>query len=524
MTEISEKRKWWAVGVLSVAVLITGLDITVLNLAMPQLATDIGASTADLQWIINSYVLAEAALLLPIGLMADRWGRKKILIGALVLFGVTSLFAANAETSAQLIIARTILGLGAAALVPIPFALVRVMFREDERTKAFAVLSGITMLSLPLGPLLGGWLVSHFWWGSVFLINVPVVAFTVVALIVLLPESRASQTPRVDLTGIVVSSLGLILLTFGIIEAGRLSITDPVALGSSALGVVILAGFIFRERALTRRPGAAPLLDMSLFRSRPFTWGTILSVVVFFAISGLLFTLPQYFQEVRNNDPMETGVRLLPVILGIAIGVIAYNWILNRFGATVGIGLGFFLIAVGMAAAAGTTLSSGYGYVFGWSVIIGAGLGFVMVGTAAVAMNEISEERSGVGTAMMQAVQRFASALGVAILGAIFNANYRGSLELPGLPAETVEAARDSAPAGVEVARQLGSEEVLTMVRSAFMDGMSVMLWAMCGIAIAGLLLTVVMLPPRVLATAKTDNAEADGSSDQDALAGYNGS
>lgn len=523
MTEISDRRKWWAVGILSVAVLITGLDITVLNLAMPQLATDIGASTADLQWIINSYVLAEAAMLLPIGLMADRWGRKKILIGALVLFGVTSLFAANAETSAQLIIARAVLGLGAAALVPIPFALVRVMFREEERTKAFAVLSGITMLSLPLGPLLGGWLVSHFWWGSVFLINVPVVVFTVVALIVLLPESRASQTPRVDLAGIVVSSLGLILLTFGIIEAGRVSITDPVALGSAALGIVVLAGFIARERALTRRPGAEPLLDMSLFRSRPFTWGTILSVVVFFAISGLLFTLPQYFQEVRNNDPMETGVRLLPVILGIAIGVIAYNGILNRFGATVGIGLGFLLIAVGMGTAAGTTLSSGYGYVFGWSVIIGAGLGFVMVGTAAVAMNEISEERSGVGTAMMQAVQRFASALGVAILGAIFNANYRGSLELPGLPPETVDAARDSAPAGVEVARQLGSAELLTTVRTAFMDGMSVMLWAMCGIAIAGLLLTVVMLPPRVLATAKTDSTEGDASSDQDALAGYNG-
>src|SRR5712692_9473950 len=232
----SENRRWWALGALSLSVLVVGLDLTVLNLALPTLAGDLHASTGDLQWFIDAYSLVLAAALLPAGLLGDRFGRKKLLTDALVLFGVASLACAYAGSAGELIAARAVLGLAAAVILPLSLAVLPVLFTAEERPRAIAAVGGATFLGYPIGPILGGWLLDHFWWGSVFLINLPVVVIAIVAVVFLMPESRGERRQRVDLTGIVVSSAGLTSLTYGLIRAGGNGWTDPTAVATMAAG------------------------------------------------------------------------------------------------------------------------------------------------------------------------------------------------------------------------------------------------------------------------------------------------
>src|SRR5580700_2150802 len=214
MTE-NPARKWWALIAIASSVLVVGLDLTVLNLALPTIATDLHASTSDLQWISDAYSLVLAAAVLPAGLLGDRLGRKKVLLVALVLFGISSAACAYATSSGELIAARAVLGLGAAAILPLSLSILPVLFTADERPKAIAIMASATFLSFPVGPLLGGWLLDNFWWGSVFLINVPVVALALIAVAFLMPESRSSQRPRMDFVGVVIAGAGLTTLTYG---------------------------------------------------------------------------------------------------------------------------------------------------------------------------------------------------------------------------------------------------------------------------------------------------------------------
>ncbi|MGW0810960.1 DHA2 family efflux MFS transporter permease subunit [Nonomuraea sp. NPDC002799] len=484
---------------LSLAILITGLDMTVLNLALPTLAAELGASIGQLQWIVNAYVLVEASLLLPIGLLGDRLGRKKVLLIALALFGVASLFAAYATSAGALITARAVLGLGAAALVPLPFAMVPVMFTEAERPKAIGLLTLITTVAFPLGPIVGGWLLSHFWWGSVFLINVPVVIVTLVTLILLMPESRSEHRPRIDFVGMLISSAGLAIVTFGVIQAGERGWGDPLALTVIVAGLLTLAAFVGWERRISRR--GQPLIELGLFRSASFTWGTILTITVFFAIFGLLFTLPQYFQEIQGTDPMGAGLRLLPVIGGLALGTLLAGFLARAIGSKFTVAAGFVLMAVGFVLAAMTGLDTGYGYVALWSVIIGAGFGVVITTAMDAALGELSAERSGVGSALIQAMQRVGSAFGVAILGSVLNGVYRNSVDVGGLPPAAAEAVKESLASGVAVAQEQGSAALLRSASAAFVDGMTTSFLLVGAVSLAGIVLAVVFLPHRVVKT-----------------------
>ena len=519
MTE-NPARKWWALVAIAASVLVVGLDLTVLNLALPTIATDLHASASDLQWISDAYSLVLAAAMLPAGLLGDRFGRKKVLLVALVLFGASSAACAYATSTGELIAARAVLGLGAAAIFPLSLAVIPVLFAPEERQKAIALMASATFISFPIGPIVGGYLLDHFWWGSVFLINVPVVALALIAVAILLPESRSAQRPGVDVLGVILSSAGLAGLTYGFIKAGQDGWTDAAALGTIAAGAAVLAVFVAWERWLTGRnqTGEAgsprggsirPLVELRLFRSAGFTWGTVLSTLVSFAMFGIFFAMPQYFQEVRGVNAMGSGLRLLPMIGGLIIGMIGGTRLASPRKAADGMVLaplanakalvtvGFAIMAVTLGFGATTTVDSGTGFTAAWFAAFGLGLGLAMPQTMNAALSALSAERSGSGSALISAMRQVGATIGVAVLGTVLASVYRSHLVVTGLPAAAAATAKSGVVAGVAVAHALGSAALLDSARYAFVQGLDAMLWVCGGIALASAILALVFLPRR---------------------------
>lgn len=558
----ADRRRWWALAALSVSVLVVGLDLFVLNLALPTISGQLHASSADLQWFVDAYSLVLAAALLPAGLLGDRFGRKRLLTIALALFGLASLACAYSTSAGELIAARATLGLAAAVILPLSLAVLPVLFTADERPRAIAAVGGATFIGYPLGPILGGWLLDHFWWGSVFLINVPVVVIAMIAVTTLMPESRSEQRRfRMDLTGVLTSSAGLCALTYGLISAGQDGWSNPTAVGTMSAGVAALAVFVAWEHRVSQRrsawfpsatasasrstpgmapddmtvrpaPQALPLVDLALFRSRGFTWGTVLSTLVSFALFGLVFAAPQYFLEVRGFDSLGAGLRLLPMIGGLAIGLgvgqrlqtprkrarevertpaagaLADRAELVKAGAGAGttpgappvsakimIAAGFAIMAAALAAGASTTISSGTGFAAAWFGVTGLGLGLAMPTALNAALGALSPERSGSGSALITAMRQVGGTIGVAVLGTVLASAYRSHLHLTALSATSAAAARSSVARGVAIAHATGSAPLLESVRTAYVHGMDVMLWICAGIAVVSALLGVALLP-----------------------------
>ena len=501
-------RRWWALIAIAVSALAVGLDMTVLNLALPTLSRDLHASTGDLQWFGSAYTLVVAAVLLPVGLTGDSFGRKKILLIALTVFGAGSAACAYAGSSGQLIAARAFLGLGAAAILPLSLSVLPVFFTEKERPKAIAIVMGAVFLGYPVGPLLGGFLLDRFWWGSVFLINVPVVVIALAVVAALLPESRSDQRPRLDLAGVLISSAGLTALTYGFIKEGQNGWGDTAAVATIGAGAVILAAFAGWERYAARRGTGQPLVELGLFRSAGFTWGTLLTTLVSFALFGILWGMPQYFQDVRGTDALGSGLRLLPMIGGLVAGMLAGTRLQSpprrrrataraaggagtadgRGGARTAGGrggagsadgraaagsadgrapaapvsakalvtAGFAVMAAGLAAGAFTRAGSGAGFTAAWFAAAGTGLGLAMPSAMNAALAALSAGRSGAGSALITA-----SGVG----------------------------------AGIEAAGKLGSPQLLDAVRTAYVHGLDLMLWVCAGIAAACALLALAFLP-----------------------------
>jgi MFS transporter, DHA2 family, multidrug resistance protein len=535
---VSPTRRWWALVAISVSVLVVSLDLTVLSLALPDLSRSLHASTSDLQWFTDAYTLVLAAALLPAGLLSDRLGRKKVLLGSLALFGCGSAACAYASSAGELIAARAVLGLGAAAIMPLSMAILPVLFTAEERPKAIALMAGASFVGYPVGPLLGGWLLDNFWWGSVFLINVPVVVLALATVAVLMPESRSEQRPGIDATGVALSSLGLIGLTYGFIKAGQNGWGDVAALATVGAGAAVLAIFVAWERRMSRRAASAggagggpvpparrqpvaggrhqplarpasrqPLVDLTLFRSAGFTWGTILITLVSFAMLGLFFAMPQYFQEVRGADALRSGLLLLPMVGGMMAGMVAGTRLQSAprgrpggaplVNAKVLTGTGFTVMAAALAAGAFTRVSSGTGFTVAWFAISGVGLGVALPTAMNAAIGALSAERSGAGSALIRAMQQVGATIGVAILGTVLSSGYRSHLNLTGLPAAVAGAVRSSVTAGVAVAHGLRSAPLLDAVRTAFTHGLDTTLWVCCGIAAASALVALALLPRR---------------------------
>ena len=516
------QRRWWALGALALSVLVVGLDLFVLSLALPTLSVDLHASTSDLQWFVDAYSLVLAAALLPAGLLGDRIGRKRLLTAALILFGVASLACAYSTSTGELIAARAVLGLAAAVILPLSLAVLPVMFTPEELPRAIAIVGGATFIGYPLGPILGGWLLDNFWWGSVFLINVPIVVLALVAVAFLMPESRGTTTFRIDVTGVLISSAGLAALTYGFIRAGNSGWADPAAIATMTAGAAAVVLFVASERSV-KRAGRLPLVDIDLFRSAGFTWGTTLATMISFALFGLTFAMPQFFLDVKGLNSLGSGVRMLPMIGGLAVGLAVGQRLQSvrkardggpdkppLVGARPMGAIGFAIMGVALGIGTATSPASGTGFISAWSALTGAGLGIAMPTMLNAALGALSPERSGSGSALLTAARQVGATIGIAVLGTALSTVYRSRLSLPGVPPAIASAARSSVGTGVAVAERLRSAPVLGAVHAAYASGLDVMLWVCAAIAIVAAMLAAAFLP-RQAARAADQGAAAGG-------------
>ena len=314
-TTYDDPRRWWALAALGLAVLTLGFDITIMNVALPTIATELEVGTNGLQWMVNAYVLVIAGLMLTCGALGDRYGRKRLLLIGLGLFGISSAAAAWAGSAALVIAARGVMGLGAAIMMPVAFAVLAALFGPAERGKAVSFLVMGLGIGIPLGPIIGGYLLQHFWWGSIFLINVPIAIIGAIAIAALLPESRDPSPRRPDVLGAVLSTAGLTSLVYGVIEAPGRGWSDQVTIGAISAGLVVLTAFVAWELRVRD-----PMIDLHLFARPQFLWASIAGVLVTFGMLGLLFVVPQYLQFVAGHDALGTGIRLLPLIGGLIVG------------------------------------------------------------------------------------------------------------------------------------------------------------------------------------------------------------
>ncbi|WP_424535412.1 MFS transporter [Sphaerisporangium viridialbum] len=477
-------RRWWILGVLCLSLLVLVVDNTVLNLAIPSLIRDLGASPADIQWIIDAYVLVFAGLLLTAGSLSDRYGRRRFLVIGLLVFGGASVVAMLAQEPWQLIGARALMGVGGSFLMPSTLSILITVFDDSERRKAFAAWSAVAMVGVIAGPTLGGFLLEHYWWGSVFLLNVPIAAVAILAAVLLMPESRAPARPT-DPLGALLSTAGMTALVYMVIDAPREGWTSARSLTAIAVAVVALGGFVLWERRTEH-----PMLPLSLFRDRNFSGSSFSIVLMSFGTGALLLMLTQYLQFVLAYGPMKAGLALLPYAAAAAV--------FNGVGAGLGQRVSNrVLIAVGMLVMAGGFLvlaligpSDGYGRLITGLLIMGMGGGLAGPAAYATLMGAVPPDHAGVGSALNDTVQQVGMALSVAVLGSVLAGVYTARM-----PETAPAAARDS----IGAALQLGDAGLARTAREAFVSAMSFGSWVGVAFAVASAALAFTVLRPRTV-------------------------
>ncbi|RKE17131.1 MFS transporter [Streptomyces sp. TLI_171] len=454
-------RRWVILAVVCLATLVVLVDNTVLNVAIPSLTEDLGAGTADVQWMINAYALVQSGLLLTAGSLADRYGRRRALLVGLALFGLGSTAAAFAQSSGQLIAARAGMGIGGALLMTTTLAVVVHVFQGAEVPKAIGIWGAVSSLGFAGGPLLGGVLLAHFWWGSIFLINVPVALLGLLAVARLLPESKDPSGRRPDVPGAVLSTVGMVGLVYAIISGPVDGWGSGGVLLSAAVGAAGLSGFVAWE---SRTP--TPMLDLGFFRNRRFNGAVAGGILVAFGMAGSLFLLTQYLQLVLGYLPLQAALRMSP----LALVIVALNLtgvgakLLPRLGFAGAIALGMALLAGGLALIAEL---GGHGYpgLLAGLVLMGCGIAVANPAMAAAVMGAIPPERAGAGAGVQGTVTEFGGGLGVAVLGAVL-----GSRFAAGLPDGVPAGAARSLPEALAAAP---GEAARAAVRDAFAHGLT---------------------------------------------------
>ena len=490
----SSPRRWLALAALTLSVLIVGLDGTVINVALPTIAGQLHADSAQLQWIGGGYLLTLSVAMLPVGLLGDRYGHKRLLLSGIALFGLASLGGALASSTAQVVAARAVLGLGAAAITPLSMAILPRVFAKEELPRAIAVWTAATALGMPVGPLVGGWLLNHFWWGSVFLFNLPVAALALAAGIWLLPrdEAPARETPAFDTLGTLLGGLGITTLVYGTILIPQLGWTHARVVVPLAAAAVLLTAFVVRER---RHPH--PIVDLRLFADRRFLWGTLIAVFVNFAVMGILFVVPQYLEAVLGNDSFGTGLRVLPLIGGLMAAAAASEPLVPRLGVRTVIPFGLSVLAAGALLGATSDGSTGYGFTALWLSLTGLGFGLAVVPATSLVMGSLPADNTGSGTSLLETVQQLGGVLGVAGLGSLLGYGYLARVRTDGLPAQAAHTARDSVSGADEVARQLHDTGLANSAHEAFVHGMNLVLTACGSISLLAAVLALLFLPGR---------------------------
>ena len=478
----NEKNNWITLIALALAMLVVGLDVTVLNVALPTIAGELKADTTQLQWIMTAYVLALAGMILPAGVLGDRYGRKKLLLAGLGVFLVGSIGGALTGSISVLIAWRTVMGIGAAIIIPIVMALIPLLFDDVERPKAVGAIAASSSLGLPLGPIVGGYLLNHFHWSAIFWINVPMVILAIAAVTLLISESRDVSAPRLDIAGAVLSTAGIISLVYGFVEAPQQGWLSVQTVGFIFAGVLLLGAMTFWQ---TRVP--APLIDLELFRNSRFVGGTVSMVLMSFVLYGLLFTLPTYLQTVRGNDALGTGLRLIPMMAGLLIAAAASKQLLTKVGVGTGVVSGMLVVSASMVALSRITTGTSMMWIGIGLAFFGLGTGVAMTSAMDAVLGALPRTKAGSGSGLLNAMRQVAGALGVAVLGSILQSTYTGKLDsgiLNHLPSPDVEVVKGSVVGADRIAQALGpaGDTLQQMAGVSYTDAMTTLLVA-CAVA-----------------------------------------
>jgi len=495
----AEERRWLILGVLCFSLLVIVLDNSILNVALPSIVRELDATNTQLQWIVDSYTLVFAGLLLTAGSLGDRFGRRPALQVGFALFGLGSLASAMATSPNMLIFSRAFMGIGGAFIMPATLSIITNVFPTRERGKAIGIWAATAGLGAALGPLTGGFLLEHFYWGSVFLVNLPIVIFGLVAGVFLIPDSKDPSAPRLDPIGAVLSIIGLAMVLFAIIEAPRNGWTDPVTVVCFLVGAAVLAAFAWWELHSSH-----PMLDFNFFRNPRFSAASSAITLTFFAMFGSLFLFSQYLQFVLGYTPLQTGIRLLAVAIPMMVVAPLSPRFVHRFGTKYVVAAGMSLSTLGLILLSFLTADSTYSQLVWRLVILSCGLALTMAPATESIMGSLPLAKAGVGSAVNDTTRQVGGALGVAVLGSVFNSIYTSSvtdgLSASSLPANAVAAAKDSVGGALSVAASIGGaagNEVAQVARSAFVDGLAFASRAGALVTLIGVVITLLWLPAR---------------------------
>ncbi|WP_020668893.1 MFS transporter [Amycolatopsis nigrescens] len=479
---ISNARKWGSLAVCCLANLLIAIDMTVLHLAMPRLLEDLQPSASEFLWISDVYGFALAGLLITMGNLGDRIGRKKLLLIGSAVFGCASVLTAFAPSPELLIAARALLGVSAATLMPSTLSLLRNVFTDPkERTAAIGLWSGVVILGFGAGPVIAGSLLAEFWWGSVFLVNVPVVLVILVAGALVLPESRNPAPHRLDPLSVLLSVAGMVGVVYAVKEIAYQGFDRPDVLVAVVVGIGGLGLFLRRQSTL-----AQPLVDVRLFRQRAFSATVGTTMIAMFAQLAMSLAFAQYFQLVAGWSPLQAGLAGLPGMAGALVGGVLAGVGVQRLGRgpTVAVGLALSALGFGWIAQVGVVLD--YPYLVVGMVVSGTGLALTLTVATDTVLATVPKQRAGAASAISETATELGGALGIAILGTVLGAVYRGALNLPaGVPAEAVAPIRDSLGSATVTAAGLPAQlggPVLETARESFVTGMQVTMYCSAGL------------------------------------------
>ncbi|MFI6943101.1 MFS transporter [Streptomyces sp. NPDC050418] len=499
--EAVHRRRWAILGVLMLSLLIVVLDNSILNVAVKTISepapTGLGATQGELEWAINSYTLVFAGLLFTAGLLGDRIGRKKMLLLGLVVFGAGSLLAALAGSPGELVGFRAVMGFGAAFVMPATLAILMNVFERDEQPKAIGIWAAGVGLAIAIGPITGGLLLDHFWWGSVFLVNVPIVLLAIVLMVVLVPDSRDPNPGRIDPVGVLLSVLGLVLLVYGIIEGGRLAdFTDPMVLATAGAGLAVLVVFVVHQKRSDH-----PSIDVTYFKNKVFSAAIAAIALVFFALMGVTFFAVFYLQSVRGYSPLESGLLLIPLAAAQLIFAPRARLVVDRFGNKAVTTAGLLVIAAMLGAFALLDADTPIWLLEVIFFLMGTGMAHIMTPVSVVIMQALPREKAGSASALSNTFRQVGGALGIAVLGSVLSAAYRSDIEqhLGALPAGAQHAAGESIEATLGVARSLGErgEALVLPAHDAFLHAMHITALCGAGVALVGAAVVALFLPGR---------------------------
>ncbi|GAA4383085.1 MFS transporter [Tsukamurella soli] len=474
------RSPWAALGVLALAMLVIGLDAMVLTVALPSLSRELGATTSQLQWVTTVYPLVLGAFMVPFGALGDRLGRSRLLALSLLGFGAASALCAFSGSAAMLVVGRALLGLCAAAAMPLSMAVLPGLFPDPhERQRAMGVWMASSALGLPLGPILGGLLLRHFWWGSVFLINVPVAAVGAVAVWLMVPDSRGTVVPgaRLDIPGVALSVVGFGSLVYAFTEAGERGWTSARFVGWLAVAVALLVLFVWRQLTTPH-----PLVRLELLRRRGFLAGTVLASATMLLLSGATFQLSQEFSAAFDADALGVGLRLLPIVGALIVGTRISDMAGRRLGRRT-VAMASCVLLLAACGVQAVVADGSYGVYAIMSVLLGLGLGGVIPMAMAMATMDLDDSDAGSGSALLQAIRQIASALGVAVLGSAVAAAYGARLVGVTMPASVRAAAQGGVVAGTTSARRVAPDSVAGIV-GAYQHGLAMSALVGCGVSV----------------------------------------